>query len=183
MQSYIDTFQRSGSATVQLTATSAVCMMLTPESKTTTWCSSSDGLCDCLKVTLTLICLTKTLTTSFPSFHKCLHKHIPFWTLCRTLKMRRTPFTPWEDNVFKETASPWRYTTKPELIDKLCVSKLSGQQEFTETLKSLSAITGIFFNHYHSSETAFSVLKLIHVPSVCQHIIDSQWVTDPRWFI
>lgn len=56
-------------------------------------------------------------------------------------------------------------TTKPEFIDELCVSKLSGQQEFTETLKSLSAITGIFFNHYHSSETACPVLKLIQVCS------------------
>lgn len=88
--------------------------------------------------------------------------------------------------VFKEAAGPWRCTTKPDFIDELCVSKLSGQQEFTETLKSLSAITGIFFNHYHSSETACPVLKLIQVLSVCrpsQHIVDSRWVTDPRWFI
>lgn len=56
-------------------------------------------------------------------------------------------------------------TTKPGFIDELCVSKPRGKQEFTETLKSLSAITGIFFNDYHSSETARPVLKLIQVCS------------------
>lgn len=72
-------------------------------------------------------------------------------------------FPPCEYIWFKGAASPWCCTTKPQFIEELCVSKLSSQQEFTETLKSLSAITGIFFNHYHSSQTACPVLKLIQV--------------------
>lgn len=81
----------------------------------------------------------------------------------------------------KRPPALWRRTTKPELTDELCVSKRSGQRELTETFESLSAITGIIFNHYHGPETHRRVLKLIMLCS--QHNIDSHWVTDPRWFI
>lgn len=110
----------------------------------------------------------------------------PLELFAELLRCSAQPSNCEKTTVFKETAGPWRCTTKPEFIDELCVSKLSGQQEFIETLKSLSAITGIFFNHYHSSETACPVLKLIQVLSVCrpsQHLVDSRWVIDPRWFI
>lgn len=143
---------------------------------------SSNELSDCIDLSRSHI------ESDMPDlpFKHVLTCTCPIEPFAELLRCSAQPSHREKTTVFKETAGPWRCTTKPEFIDELCVSKLSGQQEFTETLKSLSAITGIFFNHYHSSETACPVLKLIQVLSVCrpgQHIVDSRWVTDPCWFI
>lgn len=173
--------QRPAQFTELLMDTSALWMVITTESKRTARCRSLDKLSDCLYLSRRPLNIDAYLSHPLPPiFSSFLHMHMPSWTLCRALKMQCTPLKVLqEDNWFKETAGSWRCTTKPEFIDELCLSKLNSQQEFTETLKSLSAITGIFFNHYHSSETACPVLKLIQGLSV--RWLSQHWLPLCHW--
>lgn len=126
------------------------------------------------------------LFLSFPFsslYHRPLHAHALLNFLLSSENWVLTPFTPVRGQLVQRSRQP--STTKPAFIDELCVSKLSRQQEFTETLKSLSATTGIFFNHYHSSETACPVLKVIQVSACSLCMLRSNiplQVTDSRWF-
>lgn len=88
--------------------------------------------------------------------------YMPSWTLTEPSKCSAHPPDCEATIGSKKPPTPWSCTTKPEFICEICVSELGSEQEFTETLKSLSAITGIFLNHYRSSEAARTVLKLIH---------------------
>ncbi len=195
MWSYIDPLEKNPSEvrvshsaspwqvqfTVLQMGTSAVWRMFTTESKTTAKCKSFEELSDCIdphKRPFNIEADLRHLTPPIPP--PCLHARALLNLLQNSQDGVHSLHTTRRQLVQREC----RLLTlhyKAEVYRPVILSKPNSQQKFIETLKSLSAITGIFFNHYHSSQTACHVLKLIQVLSVWW--LSQRWLSAGHWYL